>query len=99
MEVMTIDSNAYRSLTEQLAEIVRFVRMANETLQEKSDKEELKPMMSSDEAARMLGISKRTLQRMRSTGSIEYMMVRGQCRYSVPSIHKLIEERTIAKET
>lgn len=99
MEVMTIDSNAYKSLMEQLAEISRFVRMANESLQEQSAKEELRPMLNSDEAAKMLGISKRTLQRMRNSGSIEYMMVRGQCRYSILSIEKLIEERTIAKET
>ena len=56
-------------------------------------------VLTSSDVARILGISKRTLQRLRSTNSIEYFMVRGQCRYSINAVQKLIEERTIAKET
>ena len=94
-----MESAAFKKLTEQLTEIVQYVRLAKMAFQENLTGKGLKPMLTNDDAAKMLGVSKRTLQRMRSTNSIEYFMVRGQCRYSINAVQKLIEERTIAKET
>ena len=99
MEVMTIDSVAFQSLTEQIADIADFVRKANEAIQAQMTQQALKPMLNSEEAARMLGISKRTLQRMRTENRIAFVMIGGQCRYHQHEIQKMIDERTIAKET
>ena len=99
MEVMTIDSVAFQSLTAQIADIANFVRKANEALQVQMARQALKPMLNSEEAARMLGISKRTLQRMRTENRIAFVMIGGQCRYHQHEIQKMIDERTIAKET
>lgn len=99
MEVMTIDSVAFQSLTAQIADIANFVQKANESLQAQVAQEALKPMLNSEEAAKMLGISKRTLQRMRTENRIAFVMIGGQCRYHQHEIQKMIDERTIAKET
>lgn len=99
MEVMTIESVAFQSLTAQIADIANFVRKANEAMQMQMAQQALKPMLNSEEAARMLGISKRTLQRMRTENRIAFVMIGGQCRYHQHEIQKMIDERTIAKET
>ena len=99
MEVMTIDSVAFQSLTEQISEISQFVQKANEAMQTQMAQQALKPMLNSEEAAKMLGISKRTLQRMRTENRITFVMIGGQCRYHQHEIQKMIDERTIAKET
>ena len=99
MEVMTIDSTAFQSLTAQIADIANFVQKANEAMQVQMAQQVQKPMLNSEEAAKMLGISKRTLQRMRTENSITFVMIGGQCRYHQHEILKMIEERTIAKET
>ena len=99
MEVMTIDSVAFLSLTEQISEISQFVQKANEAIQAQVAQQALKPMLNSEEAAKMLGISKRTLQRMRMESRITFVMIGGQCRYHQHEIQKMIDERTIAKET
>lgn len=99
MEVMTIDSVAFQSLTAQIADIANFVRKANEAIQAQAVQQALKPMLNSEEAAKMLGISKRTLQRMRTENRIAFVMIGGQCRYHQYEIQKMIDERTIAKET
>lgn len=96
---MTIDSVAFQSLTAQIADIANFVRKANEAIQAQMTQQAQKPMLNSEEAAKMLGISKRTLQRMRTENRITFVMIGGQCRYHQHEIQKMIEERTIAKET
>lgn len=99
MEVMTIDSIAFQSLTKQIAEVAQFVQKAKEVMQEQESHQALKPMLNSEEAAMMLGISRRTLQRMRTDSRITFVMIGGQCRYHKHEIQKMIEERTFTKET
>ncbi len=99
MEVITMESSAFKKLTEQLTEIIQYVRLANLSLQEKLTGKGFKPMLTNDDAAKMLGVSKRTLQRMRSENRIEFIKIGNQCRYQVEAIERMVEERTIAKET
>lgn len=94
-----MESAAFKKLTEQLAEIVQYVRLAKMAFQENLTGKGLKPMLTNDDAAKMLGVSKRTLQRMRSENRIDFIKIGNQCRYSINAVQKLIEERTIAKET
>ena len=83
-----MESAAFKKLTEQLTEIVQYVRLAKMAFQENLTGKGLKPMLTNDDAAKMLGVSKRTLQR-----------IGNQCRYQVEAIERMVEERTITKET
>lgn len=57
-----MESAAFKKLTEQLTEIVQYVRLAKMAFQENLTGKGLKPMLTNDDAAKMLGVSKRTLQ-------------------------------------
>ena len=73
--------------------------LANMAFQENLTGKGLKPMLTNDDAAKMLGVSKRTLQRMRSENRIDFIKIGNQCRYKVEAIERMVEERTITKET
>lgn len=91
MKVITIESSAYRAMTEQIAEIADYVRRNMETgRQEPSDR-----IIGTDEAARMLDVSKRTLQRMRSEHRIRYVILRGKCGYRLSEINRLLDASTV----
>ena len=47
------------------------------------------------EAAHLLNVSCRTLQRMRSEQRIAYVVLRGKCRYRQSEIDRLLEDSTI----
>lgn len=68
-----MESAAFKKLTEQLTEIVQYVRLAKMAFQENLTGKGLKPMLTNDDAAKMLGVSKRTLQRMRSENRIDFI--------------------------
>lgn len=55
-----MESAAFKKLTEQLTEIVQYVRLAKMAFQENLTGKGLKPMLTNDDAAKMLGVSKRT---------------------------------------
>ena len=62
MKVITIESSAFTALTEQIAEIAVYVRaVSGERKGESSDM-----LLTTREAAHLLNVSTRTLQRMRS---------------------------------
>lgn len=91
MKVITIESSAYKAVTEQIAEIAGFVREVRNAKREKATDR----LVGTEEAAHMLGVCKRTLQRMRDEHRIEYAMVRGKCRYRLSEIQRLLEESTV----
>ena len=57
-----MESAAFKKLTEQLTEIVQYVRLARMAFQDNLTGKGLKPMLTNDDAAKMLGVSKRTLR-------------------------------------
>ena len=77
MKVITMESSVFRSLTEQIAEIAAHVRAVS------GDKKAASPdrLLTTREAAHLLNVSTRTLQRMRSEQRIGYVVLRGKCRY------------------
>ena len=50
------------------------------------------------EAAHLLNVSTRTLQRMRSEQRIGYVVLRGKCRYRQSEIDRLLDERTVNED-
>ena len=67
MKVITMESSAYKEMTEQIAEIAVHPRaVSGERKGESSDK-----LLDTAQAAKMLNVSKRTMQRMRTDHRIE----------------------------
>ena len=61
MKVITMESSAYKAMMEQIAEVAGYVREIREAMK----RENTDRLLDTNEAARELGVSKRTLQRMR----------------------------------
>ena len=94
MKVITMESSVFRSLTEQIAEIAAHVRAVS------GDKRAASPdrLLTTREAAHLLNVSTRTMQRMRTDHRIEYVVVRGSCRYRLSEILRLLEDNTVRNE-
>ena len=102
MKVITMESSAYQALTEQIAEIAKYVRKdgnwngngdGNGKQGAATDR-----LIGTNEAARLLNVSKRTLQRMRDEHRIKYAVFRGKCQYRLSEINRLLESCTIKED-
>ena len=94
MKVITMESSVFRSLTEQIAEIAAHVRAASGDKKAASSDR----LLTTREAAHLLNVSTRTLQRMRSEQRIGYVVLRGKCRYRLSEILRLLEDNTVRNE-
>ena len=94
MKVITMESSVFRSLTEQIAEIAAHVRAASGDKKAASSDR----LLTTREAAQLLNVSTRTLQRMRSEQRIGYVVLRGKCRYRLSEILRLLEDNTVRNE-
>ena len=93
MKVITMESSAFRALAEQIAEIAAHIRAASgEKKSEAPDR-----LLTTREAAQLLNVSIRTLQRMRSEQRIGYVVLRGKCRYRQSEIDRLLEDCTVVE--
>ena len=94
MKVITMESSVFRSLTEQIAEIAAHVRAVS------GDKRAASPdrLLTTREAAHLLNVSTRTLQRMRSEHRIGYVVLRGKCRYRQCEIDRLLADCTVMED-
>ena len=95
MKVITIESSAFTTLTEQIAEIAAHIRAVSGGKEE----EAADRLLTTREAAHLLNVSTRTLQRMRSEQRIGYVVLRGKCRYRQSEIDRLLAESTIMEDT
>ena len=55
-------------------------------------------LLTTREAAHLLNVSTRTLQRMRSEQRIAYVVLRGKCRYRRSEIDRLLADCTVAED-
>jgi len=92
MEVITIDSKAYRELMDKIDRIANFV-VNHRQDKEVADKE---IWMDSQEVANLLRISTKTLQRLRRDKLISYTVLRGRCLYKLSEIERGLNERLIS---
>ena len=88
MEIITMESAAYKELTAKIDLIAGYVRQSEEKKNEKA----AEVWMSSKELKGMLGISTRTLQRLRDNKRISYAIFGGACRYPVSEVERLVKE-------
>ncbi len=91
MEVITIDSEAYKDLVKKIDRIAVFVEKHMEAGQK--TKQEI--WLDSFEVARLLKISTKTLQRLRKDKLISYTILRGKCLYKLSEIERGLNERII----
>lgn len=88
-----MESSAYMALTEQIAEIASHIRKSEDKKAGPPDRQ-----VDSAEAARILGTSRRTLQRMRDGHRIRYTTLGGKCMYPLSEIDRFITEHTVTEE-
>ncbi|MDR0412469.1 MAG: helix-turn-helix domain-containing protein [Dysgonamonadaceae bacterium] len=94
MEVITIESQAFKDLEAKINMIAKFVT----ALQSKS--EERPPedgWVDSYEVCTFLKISSKTLQRLRAAGEITYSQIRGKNFYKISEIQRLMNEHIIRR--
>ena len=90
MDVITIESKAYHELMGKIEKILRYVEK-----EEKAKTEYENRLITNDELAEILGVSKRTLQRMRSTDRISYKMIYRRCYYDLHDIEEAIRNKSL----
>lgn len=91
MEVITIESKAFKELQTKINTIANYITAQQETAS--LDDDEI--WVDSYEVCTFLKISERTLQRLRSNGEISYSKIRGRNYYKIGEIRRLIESRII----
>lgn len=90
MDIITIDSKAYHELMGKIEKPLRYVEK-----EEKAKAEYENRLVTNDELAEILGISKRTLQRLRSAERINYKLIYGRCYYDLHDIEEAIHNRSL----
>ena len=97
MKVVTIESEAYKRLVRQIEWIYFYVKKhAKENVTPKPDPSEV--WIGNDEVAKILEISLRTLQRLRSNREITYSIRGGKARYTLQEVNRLIARRVVRND-
>ena len=91
MEVITIESKAFKELQTKINTIANYITAQQEVASLEDDE----IWVDSYEVCTFLKISERTLQRLRSNGEISYSKIRGRNYYKIGEIRRLIESRII----
>ncbi len=91
MEVISMESKAYRDLVDKIERIADYV--ANHVGKQDTPDKEI--WMDSHEVANLLHISTKTLQRLRKDKLISYTILRGRCLYKLSEIERGLNERLI----
>lgn len=88
MEIITIESSAYKELVAKIDSIAAYVRKSEQN----KNIEPTEVWMSGKEVMSLLSISRRTLQRLRESKRIGYAIFSGACRYSLSEVERLVKE-------
>jgi len=88
MEIITMDSDAFKRLMESINEIKRHLRM-----KEGPKKALQNDLVDTFEACRILGICRRTLERYRDSGDLPYSRIDRRLFYRVTDLEHLMQTR------
>lgn len=92
MEVITMASDAFKSLENKIDRIAGFVSKA-EGLAQNKDPDLSDVKLNTEEICDILDVSSRTLQRLRKEGILFYYIEKGKCVYKLEDIERLINEK------
>ena len=93
MEVITIETQIFKDLTEKINAIAKFVFAQ----QAKADKEPTDGWVDNYEVCTFLKISAKTLQRLRSNNEIKFSRIRGKTYYRISELERLMKENIIRR--
>jgi len=91
MEVITIESKAFKQLMEKLDALSEYVYSMERPAVESEDER----WVDSHEVCRFLKISDRTLQRLRTNGKITHSCIGGKYYYQIIELKKLLRKNII----
>lgn len=94
MEIITFESKAYKELDNKITAIADYI--FNHTEAESTNEDEI--WVDSYEVCTFLKISDRTLQRLRTAGTVTYSNIKGHYFYKIGEIKRLLEERLIRRD-
>lgn len=92
MEVITIDSEAFKELIRKIDSIADYIRNQDTS---STSKELDEVWVDSYEICTFLRISERTLQRLRSNQLISYSILSGKTYYTIGEIKRILQERLV----
>ncbi len=93
MEVITIESQAFKELSAKINTIAKFVT----AIQNKADEQPEDGWVDSYEVCTFLKISTKTLQRLRAANEISYSKIRGKTFYRISEIQRLLNDHIIRR--
>ena len=86
-----MESTAYKELVEKIDRIAGYVRESERS--KKGDGADV--WLCNEEVMSLLGISRRTLQRLRDGGRIRYGILRGAGRYHFSEVERMVAESVV----
>ncbi|MDR1562242.1 MAG: helix-turn-helix domain-containing protein [Dysgonamonadaceae bacterium] len=92
MEVITIESQAFKDLTADINTIAKYVRSMQKEQEERNVTDQ---WVDSYEVCTFLKISAKTLQRLRQKKAISYSQIQGKNYYKISEISRLINAHVI----
>jgi hypothetical protein len=95
MEVITIDSQAFKELMAKINTIAKLVIAINAKIEEQPEEED--GWVDSYEVCTFLKISSRTLQRLRTEGAINFSRIRGKNFYRIGELQRLLQNNIIRR--
>lgn len=90
MEIVTMDNEVVKAMMAKIDRIAAYVFKKEEV-----PKEEPEILLTSEEAAYLLKISTRTLQRMRKDRTVPYVMIRNKCRYRLADLEECVRKKIV----
>ncbi len=90
MEVITIESRAFKQLMDKLEALSEYVYSMEHPVENEDER-----WVDSQEVCRFLKISERTLQRLRANGKITYSCIGGKYYYQIGQTKKLLKANII----
>lgn len=93
MEVITIESKAYKELEDKLDVILEFIA----AMQQEPEENPENIWVDNYDVCTFLKISSKTLQRMRDANLISYSRIRGKIFYRVSELQRLLEDKVIRR--
>lgn len=93
MEVITIESQAFKVLTTKIGTIAKFVS----AIQAKAEEETADGWVDSYEVCTFLKVSAKTLQRLRASNSVTYSRIGGKVFYRISEIQRLMNNNIIRR--
>jgi len=93
MEVIVMESQAYKALVGRINAIEKFIKEKKEVVNQDA------PLLDTQTVSAYLKVSKRTLQRYRSKGDIAYTIMGGKTFYSIAAVKQLLKDRNIRRDS